>query len=160
MAIEQRGAPTRGRVSVGFATAILALVAFVTLPALDPDAAAGASSHRPLAVIVVGPVSGMTPMYLRDARRIATQLRSYGARVSEIYTPRATWARVKEAARGANLFVYMGHGNGYPSPYGRFNPERMNGLGLTPPAATGTRTSATSARSTFGAPCAWRAVPS
>ena len=37
--------------------------------------------------------------------------------------PWATWARVKEAARGANLFVYLGHGNGYPSPYGRFNPR-------------------------------------
>ena len=113
-------------------------MAIVTVPVVDPDAAAAeASSRHPLAVIVVGPVAGMTSYYLRDARRIAAQLRSYGARVRQVYSPRATWARVKEASRGANLFVYLGHGNGYPSPYGRFNPRTMNGLGLNARAGAG-----------------------
>lgn len=130
MAIAHRGASTRRRASVAFAAALLALVATIALPATDPAATAEAASHRPLAVIVVGPVGSSTSFYLRDARRIAAQLRSYGTRVREIYSPWATWTRVKDAARGANLFVYLGHGSGYPSPYGRFDPQKMNGLGL------------------------------
>jgi hypothetical protein len=132
------GAPARRRASVALAAALLALVAIVTVPVVDPGAAsAEASSRHPLAVIVVGPVGGMTSYYLRDARRIAAQLRSYGARVRQVYSPRATWARVKEASRGANLFIYLGHGNGYPSPYGPFNPRTMNGLGLNARAGAG-----------------------
>lgn len=125
------GANARRRASVALAAALLALAAVLTLPVLDPDpGVVQAASGRPLAVIVVGPVETTTPYYLRDARRIAAQLRSYGARVREVYSPNATWTRVKEAARGANLFVYLGHGNGYPSPYGSFDGRKMNGLGL------------------------------
>jgi hypothetical protein len=129
--IAHLGAPARHRVSVAFAAALLALAALVTVPVMDPGAAtADAATRRPLAVIVVGPVEGATGYYLRDARRIAAQLRLYGARVRQISSPWATWTRVRDAARGANLFVYLGHGNGYPSPYGRFDPDKMNGLGL------------------------------
>ena len=92
---------------------------------------------RPLAVIVVGPVEGKTSEYVREARQIAAQLRSYGAGVREIYSPNATWSRVSEASRGANLFVYLGHGRGYPSPHGVLNPRTMNGLGLNRTLASG-----------------------
>jgi hypothetical protein len=92
--------------------------------------AAGAATARPLAVIVVGPTHGVTWKYLADASRIAAQLRAYGARVRRVSSPWATWDRVRAAARGANLFVYLGHGNGYPSPHGPFNPKKMDGLGL------------------------------
>jgi hypothetical protein len=102
----------------------------VVVPVVDPEPQAAAAAARPLAVIVVGPVEGLTAYYKRDARRIASQLRELGARVRLVASPWATWSRVKTAARGANLFVYLGHGNGYPSPYGRFNPKKMNGLGL------------------------------
>ena len=81
-------------------------------------------------MIVVGPVEEMTSAYVRDARQIAAELRSYGAGVREIYSPNATWSRVTEASRGANLFVYLGHGKGYPSPGSAFDPRTMNGLGL------------------------------
>ncbi len=131
MDIAHPGAPARRRASTALAAALLALVAVVSVPIVDPGAAsAEAAGGRPLAVIVVGPVEGMTSSYLRDARRIAAQLRLYGARVRQVYSPWATWPRVQKAARGANLFVYLGHGNGYPSPYGRYNPAKMNGLGL------------------------------
>jgi hypothetical protein len=131
LTVAHPGAPARRRASAVLAAALLALVAIVSVPVLDPDSAtAQAAGGRPLAVIVVGPVEGMTAYYKRDARRIAERLRSYGARVRQVYSPYATWSRVKEASRGANLFVYLGHGNGYPSPYGRFNPDKMNGLGL------------------------------
>ena len=34
-----------------------------------------------------------------------------------MYSPNATWAKVKEAVNGANIIVWMGHGNGWPNPY-------------------------------------------
>lgn len=124
------GAAARGRASAAVAAALLALAALVALPIVDPAPATAAAAGRPRAVIVVGPVEGATASYKRDANRIADQLRAHGARVRKVYSPWATWSRVREAARGANIFVYLGHGNGYPSPYGRFDPRKMNGLGL------------------------------
>ncbi len=96
--------------------------------AVPPDVEA--ATARPLAVIVVGPTHGVTWKYIADANRIAEQLRAYGARVRRVYSPWATWDRVRAAARGANLLVYLGHGNGYPSPHGPFNARKMDGLGL------------------------------
>ncbi|HEX5825653.1 MAG TPA: hypothetical protein VFY18_14440, partial [Candidatus Limnocylindrales bacterium] len=81
-------------------------------------------------VIVVGPVGASTSNYIYNARKLAAQARSYGATVYEIYSPHATWARVKSVAQGANLFIYLGHGNGYPSPYGAFSKYSKDGLGL------------------------------
>ena len=81
-------------------------------------------------VIVVGPVEGSTGRYIDNAKRYAARARALGAAVTEVYSPRATWTRVKAAAVGANIFIYLGHGNGYPSPYGAFYATRKNGLGL------------------------------
>jgi hypothetical protein len=81
-------------------------------------------------VIVVGPVGSSTSNYIYNAKKLATQARSYGATVYEIYSPHATWARVKKYAQGANVFIYLGHGNGYPSPYGAFSKYTKDGLGL------------------------------
>ncbi len=81
-------------------------------------------------VIVVGPVEGSTSRYVRHAKQYAALARSLGASVTEIYSPRATWSKVKAAARGANVFIYLGHGNGSPSPYGPFSALRRNGMGL------------------------------
>jgi len=50
--------------------------------------------------------------------------------VRRIFTPRATWARVKANIQGAHLVVYLGHGNGWPSRYGSFNAASKNGFGL------------------------------
>ena len=81
-------------------------------------------------VIVVGPAGSNTSDYIYNAKKLASQARSYGATVYEIYAPRATWARVKSLSQGANVFIYLGHGNGYPSPYGAFNTYTKDGLGL------------------------------
>jgi hypothetical protein len=90
-----------------------------------PVAAAGKK-----VVIVVGPAGSSTANYIYNAKKLAYQARSYGATVYEIYSPHATWAKVKAYAQGANLFIYLGHGNGYPSPYGAFNKYSKDGLGL------------------------------
>jgi hypothetical protein len=107
---------------------ILALVIGFGGLAFDPAPAAAATQIK--VVIVVGPVEGTTAKYIRDAKEYAALARSYGAKVLEIYSPHATWAKVRAAARGANIFIYLGHGNGYPSPYGPFAASRRNGMGL------------------------------
>jgi hypothetical protein len=103
--------------------AVFATAGLVASPA--PAAAAGIK-----VVIVVGPVGSQTSNYIYNAKKLAAQARSYGATVYELYSPHATWARVKSAAQGANLLIYLGHGNGYPSPYGAFSAKSKDGMGL------------------------------
>jgi hypothetical protein len=112
--------------------AVVAVASFTLSDAPPAEAATG-----PKVVIVVGPSHGSTSLYIQRARRIARQARAYGARVVQVYTPNATWARVRRVARDANVFIYLGHGYGHPSPYGALNKDRMNGLGLNPVAGRG-----------------------
>ena len=98
---------------------------------------AAAAAAGPKVVIVVGPTNGATATYLARAKVIAGQARSLGASVTEIYTPKATWARVSAAAQGAKLFVYLGHGSGSPSPY-TFDKAKSDGMGLNPTLDSGT----------------------
>jgi hypothetical protein len=96
-----------------------------------------ASSQK--VVIVVGPVASQTKDYRNGARRLADQARSYGANVVEIYSPNATWHRVRLAAAGANVVIYLGHGNGWPSPYHPFSATTKDGMGLNRHAHHGNR---------------------
>jgi hypothetical protein len=88
-------------------------------------------------VIVVGPTGSKTAEYKTSARRYATIARSYGAKVIELYSPNATWGKVKYHAKGANLLIYLGHGNGWPSPYGTFQRYTKDGFGLNRTAGAG-----------------------
>ena len=88
-------------------------------------------------VVVVGPVGSKTAEYRTSARTYASIARSYGASVTEIYSPYATWTKVKAAAQGANLLIYLGHGNGYPSPYGAFQRYTKDGFGLNATSGNG-----------------------
>jgi hypothetical protein len=83
-------------------------------------------------VIIVGPAGSSTANYIYNARKLAAQARREGASVYEIYSPHATWSRVRSVAQGANILIYLGHGNGYPSPYGAFSAYSKDGLGLNP----------------------------
>lgn len=110
----------------------------------DPAASAAPAASvvlavrvHPKVVVIVGPVGSQTATYVRRARALAAQARSYGATVVELYSPNATWARVKAAARGAKVLIYLGHGNGYPNPYGPFDPMQADGLGLNAIAGAG-----------------------
>jgi hypothetical protein len=108
------------------ATLSLALASLV-MPATPALAASGAK-----VVVVVGPAGGSTAHYKADADAIVTEARRYTSNVVEVYTPNATWAKVKAAAQGANILVYLGHGNGWPSIYGPFQAVTKDGLGLDP----------------------------
>ena len=104
---------------------VLVLTTAIGLANPIPAAASGLK-----VVIIVGPVESNTANYIYNAKRYAAQARSYGATVVEIYSPNATWSRVKAAAQGANLLIYLGHGNGSPSPYGAWNKYSKDGFGL------------------------------
>jgi hypothetical protein len=110
----------------------LALVAAVGMINPTPSAAAGVK-----VVVIVGPAGASTAKYIYYARRYAAQARAYGASVVEIYSPNATWTRVKAAAQGAKVLIYLGHGNGSPSPYGPFNKYTKDGFGLNRTAGAG-----------------------
>jgi hypothetical protein len=120
-------------------SAALVVVAFLAAIGLaaspQPVAAAGLK-----VVVVVGPAGSSTSNYIYNAKKLASQARGYGATVVEIYSPNATWSKVKSAAQGANVLIYLGHGNGYPSPYGSFNRYTKNGLGLNTTAGSTSHT--------------------
>ena len=118
-----------------FILPVLALALAAGSAAFQPQATAAAS--RVKVVIVVGPVEGQTSKYISNARSYAATARALGASVTEIYSPNATWSRVRSAASGANIFIYLGHGNGYPSPYGAFRATTRDGLGLNSSAGHG-----------------------
>jgi len=103
--------------------------------AVGPQPAEAATARK--VVIVVGPAGSSTADYIANARALAAQARSYGAAVYEIYTPNATWTRVRDTAQGAHVLIYLGHGNGWPSPYGPFQTRTKDGFGLNAIAGRG-----------------------
>lgn len=115
-------------------TAVLAALLLATATtATAPEAQAATRK----VVIVVGPVGGATASYKTGANKLADQARSYGASVTKVYTPNATWSRVYEAAKGANLLIYLGHGNGWPSVHAPFDVKSKDGMGLNRTAGSG-----------------------
>src|SRR4051794_16451175 len=109
---------------------LAALVAVGSLLGSSSPTAASTSGHRAKVVVVVGATGGETARYRKIAHSLANQARQYGARVIEVYSPYATWSRVRKAAYNANMLIYLGHGNGWPSRYAPFQTRTKNGLGL------------------------------
>ncbi len=92
---------------------------------------AAAEAPVPRVVIVVGPSGAATDRYRAEARDAAAVARRYTADVTELYSPNATWPAVRQALQGASVVIYMGHGNGWPSPYrDALYPPTQNGFGL------------------------------
>jgi hypothetical protein len=121
------------------ATAVFATsLAVVGLVAPGPRVASvsAASATNPKVVIIVGPVGSQTSSYRSDAEDAAAEARRYTTNVITIYSPTATWSKVKPALAGASIVVYMGHGNGWPSKYPPFQTLTKDGLGLNPTAGT------------------------
>jgi hypothetical protein len=84
------------------------------------------------AVVIVGPAGDSTSFFLDIGAKLANQAEAVGFDVRRIFHPRATTERVLDDLPGANLVVYLGHGNGWPSPYGPFQERTKNGFGLNP----------------------------
>jgi hypothetical protein len=109
----------------------LALIASLTIiSSLMMAAPVGAVTQK--VVIIVGPTGALTDNYRSKGDSIAAAAVAAGATAVKVYSPNATWAKVKAAVAGANIVVYLGHGNGYPNPYnsGAEPTDRDNGWGL------------------------------
>src|SRR3954467_7194482 len=105
---------------------------FIYVPAShDRRKGSIASADGLIAVLVVGP-SNETELNRTRADEFAAKAEGYGMVVKKLYSPHATWDEVRDAAQGANLVAYWGHGNGWPSQYGPFQEQTKDGLGLDP----------------------------
>ena len=103
------------------------------LAAAGAVAPVAAAARVPRVVLVVGPVGSLTGEYKSLANAAAAEAVAAGAQVTKIYSPNATWPAVKHALQGASIVVYLGHGNGWPSPYrNSLYPPTQNGFGLNP----------------------------
>ena len=101
------------------------------------------------------------PKYIEHAAAYAAQARAYGAAVTEVYSPRATWTRV-EGCRGRRQHLHL------PRPRERVSQslrrvlvpsqERHGPQQLV--ATTATRTSSIGASTTCGPGSIWPATPS
>jgi hypothetical protein len=106
------------------------VLAIGLLGVATPDRSA-ASTQR--VAILVGPTEITDSHYLTWAREVEQTAAEAGAIVDFRYCP--TPAEAKQAVNGANIIVYLGHGNGFPNPYSSTkNPASVNGWGLRDPA--------------------------
>ena len=89
-------------------------------------------------VIIVGAVHGQTDSYRQRGDAAYLEARKYTPNVTKVYSPNATWSKVKSATTNANIVIYMGHGNGWPSPYTYDSKyTTKDGLGLNATAGNG-----------------------
>jgi flagellar hook assembly protein FlgD len=100
--------------------------------------AASAAPAGPKVVIIVGATHGATSSYRTRANAAYAEAIKYTSNVVKVYSPNATWSKVKAAVKGASIVVYMGHGNGWPSPY-TYDPKytTKDGFGLNSTAGNG-----------------------
>ena len=67
-----------------------------------------------------GPTGPQTDFYRKQANKYAATAEANGATVAKVYSPNATWPKVLAAVDGANVIMYLGHGNGFPNPYSAY----------------------------------------
>ena len=115
------------KVAIALAALLVAGLGAVT-PATAPLAHA---ATNPKVAIIVGATHGATDRYRSSADQVAAAASRYTTNVVKVYSPNATWSKVKSAVAGASVIVYLGHGNGWPSPY-TYDPNftTKNGFGL------------------------------
>ncbi|HEX5823126.1 MAG TPA: FlgD immunoglobulin-like domain containing protein, partial [Candidatus Limnocylindrales bacterium] len=109
--------------------AALAVALVAALGAASPAVAAPTSTAK--VVIIVGATHGATAGYRSNADQAYAEAIKYTSHVTKVYSPNATWSKVKAAVAGANIVIYFGHGNGWPSPY-TYDPTyaTKDGMGL------------------------------
>ena len=100
---------------VALAAALLATLGTFN-PAAAPVANATATANVKVAIIV-GATHDTTAKYRSYADQIYTDAIRYTSNVVRVYSPNATASKVQAAVAGASIIVYLGHGNGWPSPY-------------------------------------------
>jgi len=127
----------RALLAAAFA-AVLAAAPALGLPALaasvapsSATAATDAVATAPKVVIVVGATHEATASYRTYADLAYAEAIKYTPNVVKVYSPNATWSKVKAAAQGASILLYLGHGSGYPKTSASvFDPNNHDGMGL------------------------------
>ena len=118
--------------------AILIMTLAAALGAFVPAVAAAVPAAQPKVVIIVGATQATTASYRADADSAYAEARKYTSNVVKVYSPNATWTKVKAAVAGANVVIYLGHGNGWPSPYPNDATfSQKDGFGLNATAGAG-----------------------
>ena len=109
----------QSRPVIAFTFAFAAVVAGLLTPASAPARAAEGDPLPvdPKVVIIVGATHGATASYRDRADSAYAEAIKYTPNVVKVYSPNATWSKVKAATTGASVVIYFGHGNGWPSPY-------------------------------------------
>ncbi len=109
----------------------LAAVLIAGLGTVTPTAPAANAASGVKVAIIVGATHGTTPTYRSYADQVYKEAIKYTSSVVRVYSPGATASKVKAAVAGASIIVYLGHGNGWPSPY-TFDPNytTKDGFGL------------------------------
>jgi hypothetical protein len=97
--------------------AAAALIAIVVAVVVVPGRVNADVAPEPKVVIIVGPVESSTKSYKIRANEAYAEALLYTSNVVKVYSPNASWKKVKAATVGASLVIYLGHGNGWPSPY-------------------------------------------
>jgi flagellar hook assembly protein FlgD len=114
--------------------AVAAAFALLSVLGVAAPAAAATTTSTAKVVIIVGATEGATATYRSYADQAYAEAIKYTSRVTKVYSPNATWTKVKAATAGANIVLYYGHGNGWPSPY-TYDPAytTKDGFGLNDP---------------------------
>ena len=112
------------------AVVLCVLGLLLTSSALNLVSTVSAADGPKKAVVVAGPVHSNTAKYKAYCKAIADAAEQQGMETIRIFHPYAPASKVRTKAQGADLFVYCGHGNGWPSDYGPFQEDTKNGLGL------------------------------
>ena len=111
--------------------ALVLAAALLGLGLVGQAASGVAAAESPKVAIIVGATGTTTARYRTYADEIYAEAIKYTPNVVRVYSPNATWKRVTAAVNGASIVVYLGHGNGWPSPY-TFDPlfSTKDGFGL------------------------------
>ena len=133
MPIANRSESTLRKPVLVVAIAVALVAAFSPATAPATRAAGG-----PKVAIIVGATHSATSQYRTYANQVYAEAIKYTSNVVRVYSPNATWTAVKNAVNGASIVVYMGHGNGWPSPY-TYDPNytTKDGFGLNAAAGQG-----------------------
>ena len=91
------------------------LAAVLSAAAIVPPVAAAGPPAK--VAVIVGPAGEATARYRVQAEAAALEAERWTPDVVRVYSPDATWAAARRAMQGASIVIYLGHGNGWPSPY-------------------------------------------
>ncbi len=91
------------------------------------------AGSAPKVAVIVGPAGAQTATYRSLGNAVIREALRHTPNVVHVFSPGATWARVKAAISGASVVVFIGRGRGFPSPYSAtLRTDTQDGLGLNP----------------------------